>query len=93
VTDHLMFRELGGRPAAGQRGGIVSTQTMPALIIRCPRCPDYKQSTSVPLDKLKQLLEAREKITVMCNKCRYVFPLTDEEMKNLQAAVADGLFG
>ena len=64
---------------------------MPALIIRCPHCPDYKQSTSVPMEKLKQLLASGEAITVMCNKCGHVFPLTDEEVKNTRAAVANGV--
>jgi uncharacterized Zn finger protein len=45
------------------------------------------------MDKLKQLLDSGEEITVMCNKCGHVFPLTDVEVKNTRAAVAAGILG
>jgi hypothetical protein len=66
---------------------------MPALILRCPQCPDIKQGTSVPLDKLKQLLDSGEKITVMGSKCGHGWALSDEEVKKLRDYLAAGAFG
>jgi len=67
---------------------------MPALIIYCPQCPDTgAQGTTVPLDKLKRLLESGEKITVMGSKCGHVWALSDEEVRSLRDHVAAGAFG
>lgn len=65
---------------------------MPSLINRCPQCPDVKQGTSVPLDKLKQLLESGTEITVMGSMCGHVWALSEEEVKSLRDHVAAGAF-
>jgi hypothetical protein len=64
---------------------------MPALIIRCPQCPGIEQGTSVPIEKLKQLLESREGVTVMGSVCGHTWKLSDDELKSLRKAIADGL--
>jgi hypothetical protein len=67
---------------------------MANLIIYCPRCNDGRpQGTSVPLEKLKHLLDSGEPITVMCDKCRHVWPLKEDEVKSLREHVAAGAFG
>lgn len=63
---------------------------MPALIIRCPQCPAITQGTSVPIDRLKKMLDSGEDITVMGSVCGHTWKLSKEEIKNIRAAVAAG---
>jgi hypothetical protein len=63
---------------------------MPALVIRCPQCPNIEQGTSVPIDRLKRMLESGEDITVMGSQCGHTWKLSDLETKSLRAAVAAG---
>jgi hypothetical protein len=66
---------------------------MPALILYCPQCPGIQQGTSVPLEKLKQLLDSDEKITVMGSVCGHVWALSDEEVKSTRKHFAAGALG
>ena len=64
---------------------------MPALIIRCPECPDIQQGTSVPMDKLRKMLESGEDITVMGSLCGHTWKLSEAEIRNLRKAMENGL--
>ena len=63
---------------------------MTNLVIRCPECPNILQGTSVPREKLKQMLESGEEITVMGSVCGHVWKLSEEESENLRKAIAAG---
>lgn len=57
---------------------------MTTLVIHCPECPNIQQGTSVPRDKLRQMLESSEEITVMGSICGHVWKLSQEELKKLR---------
>jgi uncharacterized Zn finger protein len=57
---------------------------MVALIIRCPQCPDLEQGTSVPRDRLKEMLETGKEITVMGSECGHVWQLSDQEKQRIR---------
>jgi hypothetical protein len=63
---------------------------MPALIIRCPQCPDIQQGTSVPREKLQQMLDSGEDITVMGSQCGHTWKLSNAEVKSIRDAMAAG---
>lgn len=62
------------------------------LVIRCPQCPDVQQGTSVPIERLKQMLESGEDISVIGSACGHVWKLSAVEVQNLRNAVAAGAF-
>jgi hypothetical protein len=66
---------------------------MPALVIMCPQCPGIPQGTSVPIERLKELLDSGEPITVIGSQCGHTWKLSDLEMKNLHAAAKAGTLG
>ena len=63
---------------------------MVALVTRCPQCPELKQGTSVPRERLKQMLETGEEITVMGSQCGHVWPISDQEKDSIRKALAAG---
>ena len=63
---------------------------MVALILRCPQCPEVQQATSVPSERLKQMLETGEEITVMGSRCGHTWALSDQERESIRKAMAAG---
>jgi hypothetical protein len=61
---------------------------VPALIVRCPRCPDIHQGTSVPLQRLQEMLKSGENISVTGGVCGHTWDLSSEELKNLRKTFA-----
>jgi hypothetical protein len=61
-----------------------------ALGIRCPLSPDIVQGTTLPIDRLKQMLESGEDITVIGSICGHTWKLSDLELKNLRNAFDPG---
>lgn len=64
---------------------------MVALVIRCPQCPDIRQGTGVSRERLKQMIETGEEITVMGSQCGHTWPLSDQEKQNIRKALAEGM--
>jgi hypothetical protein len=60
------------------------------LIVRCPQCPDIKQSTAVPRERLKQMIEAGKKITAFGSICGHRWALSDEEKQSIREALDEG---
>lgn len=63
---------------------------MPALTLRCPQCPDIQQGTSVPLDRLKRMLESGEEVTVMDSQCGHIWSLSEGEIQGIRKALTEG---
>src|ERR1700693_2722923 len=64
--------------------------TMVSLVPRCPQCPELKQGTSIRRDRLEQMLETGEEITVIGSQCGHAWALSDKENQNLREAIASG---
>jgi hypothetical protein len=60
------------------------------LIVRCPQCPDLRQATSVPRERLKQMIEADDKITAFGSICGHRWAFTDEEKQSIREALDKG---
>jgi len=63
---------------------------MVALVIRCPQCPGLDQGTSVPRERLKEMLATGEDITVIGSKCGHTWPLSEQEKGSIHKALATG---
>ena len=63
---------------------------MVSLVSRCPQCPELKQGTSIRRDRLEQMLETGEEITVIGSQCGHAWALSDQEKQNLREAIAAG---
>jgi hypothetical protein len=63
---------------------------MTNLLVRCPQCPDLVQGTSVPRERLQQMLESGEEITTIGSICGHVFPLSAEQIESIRKAMAAG---
>jgi hypothetical protein len=63
---------------------------MVSLVSRCPQCPELKQGTSIRRERLEQMIENGEEITVMGNQCGHAWALSDQEKQNLRDAIAAG---
>ena len=58
------------------------------LIIRCPQCPNIQQGTSVPIDRLKELLNSGEPVTVIGLQCGHTWALSDAEVESIRKLLA-----
>ena len=64
---------------------------MPALVIRCPQCPNVLQGTTVSVDRLKEMLKSGEDITVIGSVCGHTWKLSEVEVQNVRAAIEAGI--
>jgi hypothetical protein len=63
---------------------------MVSLVSRCPQCPELKQGTSIRRERLEQMLETGEEITVLGSQCGHAWALSDQEKQTLREAIAAG---
>jgi hypothetical protein len=59
------------------------------LIIRCPQCPGLQQGTSLARERLTEMLQSGEDITVMGSQCGHVWSLSTLEKENLRKFLAE----
>jgi len=63
---------------------------MVSLVSRCPQCPELKQGTSIRRERLEQMLETGEEITMIGSKCGHAWALSEQEKQTLREAIAAG---
>ena len=64
---------------------------MTNLALHCPQCPHVQQETSVARERLKQMIDNGEEVTVLGPVCGHVWPLSKEEVESIRKAFADDI--